>query len=271
VIEVDVATEQEWSEDRLHFALGTGSDHPAELNGAIGPLAYEFVHLAELLAVESTVRGVLQRVVDAARIAVPGADVVSVTLRTPGGFHTPVETDALATRLDEVQYELDEGPCVEATRTAGLGMTFSADLGAGREYPRFGPAAARLGVGSVLAVGLFPHGGDTPRMGALNVYSRKVDGLDELDRDIAFVLSAHASTALSATMASTAADLESAQLRQALSSRDVIGQAKGILMERFKLTADQAFQALARVSMDTNKKVREVAEKFVRTGELRRE
>jgi hypothetical protein len=263
VIEVDVATEQEWSEDRLHFALGPGSDHPAELNGAIGPLAYEFVHLAELLAVESTVRGVLQRVVDAARIAVPGADVVSVTLRTPGGFHTPVETDALATRLDEVQYELDEGPCVEATRTAGLGMTFSADLGAGREYPRFGPAAARLGVGSVLAVGLFPHGGDTPRMGALNVYSRKVDGLDELDRDIAFVLSAHASTALSATMASTAADLESAQLRQALSSRDVIGQAKGILMERRKISAGEAFDTLRAASQALNIKLSKVAQTLV--------
>jgi ANTAR domain/GAF domain len=253
-----VATEYEWSQDRLTFALdGAGTDV------AIGPLANEFVQLAASLAAEPTVHGVLRRVVEAARRVVPGADLVSITLRSPGGYTTPVETDELASRLDEIQYHLDEGPCVEATRTAGVGLTFSADLGGHSEYPRFGRAAASLGVHSVLAVGLFPHGGDAPRMGALNIYSHEIGGLDELDRDIALVLAAHAATALAATMACSAAELEAAQLRQALTSRDVIGQAKGILMERRRISADEAFDVLRRASQALNVKLTQLATTLV--------
>ncbi|WP_246632039.1 ANTAR domain-containing protein [Pseudonocardia nigra] len=266
--EVDVATEQEWVEDRLRFALGDrdldpGSDGPPDGTAAVGPLAGEFVRLATVLADATTVHGVLERVVHAGRNVVPGADLVSVTMRAPGGFHTPVQTDELASRLDEVQYRFDEGPCVEATRTAGLGLSFCADLGAGEEYPRFGPAAARLGVRSVLAVGLFPHGGDAPRMGALNFYSHEVGGLDEVDRDIALVLAAHAATALAATTVCATAELEAAQLRQALSTRDVIGQAKGILMERRKISADEAFEALRAASQALNIKLTQVAQTLV--------
>jgi hypothetical protein len=267
---VDVTTEQDWDEERLRFALGhPGSDDPVDVAGAIGPLAREFVRLAELFAGEPTVQRVLRRIVEAAQKVVPGADLVSVTLRSPAGYTTPVETDPLATRLDEIQYRLDEGPCVEATRTAGLGLTFSSDLGRHGEYPRFGRAAAGLGVHSVLAVGLFPHGGDAPRMGALNIYSRKVGGLDELDRDITLVLAAHAATALAATTACTAAELEAAQLRQARSSRDVIGQAKGILMERRRISADEAFDVLRAASQSLNVKLIQVATTLVeRRAEL---
>jgi ANTAR domain-containing protein/GAF domain-containing protein len=267
---VDVTTEQEWAEDRLRFALGRpGSDGAAEIAGAVGPLAGQFIRLAEALAGELTVQGVLHRVVEVAQHAVPGADLVSITLRSPAGYTTPVETDPLATRLDEIQYRLDEGPCVEATRMAGLGVTFSADLGRHSEYPRFGQAAAALGVHSVLAVGMFPHGGDAPRMGALNIYSCEVGGLDELDRDIALVLAAHASTALAATTAVTTAELEVAQLRQALNSRDVIGQAKGILMERRRISADEAFDVLRKASQSLNVKLAQVAATLVeRRAEL---
>jgi hypothetical protein len=270
MIGVDVATEQEWVEDRLRFALDPVQDEIGQIAAVAGPLASEFVRLAEALGEVSTVHAVLQRVVDAARVVVPGADLVSVTLReTGGGFHTPVETDALATRLDQVQYRFDEGPCVHATRKSGIGLTFCADLGTGPEYPRFGPAAARLGVHSVLAVGLFPHGGEVPRMGALNVYSRVVGGLDELDRDLALVLAAHASTALAATMACSAAELEAAQLREALNSRDVIGQAKGILMERRQISADEAFDTLRAASQALNVKLTQVAQTLVdRRAEL---
>jgi ANTAR domain/GAF domain len=263
-IEVDVATEQEWSQDRTQFVVPrAGSDDPADLAEAIGPLAGVFVQLAKVLSDESTVQGVLERVVHSAKQVVPGADLVSITVRSPGGYTTPVETDPLATRLDEAQYRLDEGPCVEATRTAGFGLTFCRDLRTGSEYPRFGRAAAAMGVHSVLAVGLFPHGGDAPRMGALNFYSYEAGGLDERDRDIALVLAAHAATALAATTACTAAELEAAQLRQAVNTRDVIGQAKGILMERRKVDADEAFDILRAASQSLNIKLAQVARTLV--------
>jgi hypothetical protein len=257
-IEVDVATDQDWAEERLRFGVpSAGGGTPA------GLLASEFVRLAEHLADATTVHGVLQRVVTCARAAIPGADLVSVTMRAEDGFHTPVETDPLASRLDEVQYRLDEGPCVESTRTPGLGVVFSRDLAGGREFPRFGPVAARLGVHSVLAVGLFPHRGAAPRLGALNLYSHTTDGLDELDRDLALVLAAHASTALAGTMAYTAAELEAAQLRRALDSRDVIGQAKGILLERRGISAEEAFDTLRHASQALNIKLTRVAQTLV--------
>lgn len=227
-----------------------------------GPIAAEFLTLAADLLGATTVGGVLRRVVEAARSVVPGADLVSLTLRTPGGYETPAHTDPLALRLDELQYRLDSGPCVEATRKPGLGLTFDADLGTSARFGPFGPAAAQLGVHSVLAVGLFPDG-DGPRMGALNFYSSVRAGLDELDRDVALVLAAHASTALAATLASSAAELETVQLQQALQSRDVIGQAKGILMERRGISADEAFAVLRTASQSLNLKLTQVARTLV--------
>jgi AmiR/NasT family two-component response regulator len=90
-----------------------------------------------------------------------------------------------------------------------------------------------------------------------------VGGLDEQDRDIALVLAAHASTALASTMACSAAELQVAQLGQALNSRDVIGQAKGILMERRKISADEAFDVLRRASQSLNIKLTQVAKTLV--------
>jgi hypothetical protein len=249
-----VPTEQDWSEDRTLFANGRVAD--------LGPLSGEFIRLAESLLTATTVHGVLDRVVNAARVAVPGADLVSVTLATETGYTTPAYTDDLALKLDEVQYRLGEGPCVEATRTPGMGLTFSGDLAQGVQFPTFGPAAAELGARSVLAVGLFPDG-DKQRFGALNLYAYEAGGLDEFDRDLALILAAHASTALAGTVAVTTAELEGAQLRQALQSRDVIGQAKGILMERRGISADEAFDVLRRASQSLNIKLTTVAQTLV--------
>ncbi len=257
-------SEEEWAQERTRFAILRAGGDPDDMPDAVvGPLAREFVRLAEHLSAAETVHGVLERVVWAAIRVVPGADLASVTMRAADGLHTPVRTDSLASRLDEEQYRLDEGPCIDSTRNPGLGVTFSGDLGSGREFPAFGPLAAGLGVHSVLAAGLFPHGGAAPRLGSLNVYSRTAGGLDELDRDLALVLAAHASTALGATMASTAVELELAQMKQALSSRDVIGQAKGILMERRGISADEAFDTLRKASQALNVKLAQIAETLV--------
>jgi ANTAR domain/GAF domain len=249
-----VSSEQDWIDERLRFAGDEWED--------LGPLAEEFVRLAASLLDATTVHGVLERVVHAARAAVPGAEMASVTLRGPDGFSTPASTDLLAEQLDELQYRLDEGPCLEATRTPGLGVAYSGDLATGVPFVRFGPAAADLGVRCVLAVGLFPQG-DKPRFGALNLYSREPAGLDELDRDLALVLAAHASTALAATVATSAVELEATQLREALRSRDVIGQAKGILMERRGISADEAFDVLRKASQSLNVKLAQVAQTLV--------
>ncbi|WP_222853385.1 ANTAR domain-containing protein [Fodinicola acaciae] len=246
--------DREWSHDRKRFAA----------DGAIvGPLARQLSELAQRLAPAPTVADAVRHVVEMTKVVVPAADLVSVTLRDPRGkFRTPFHTDALAVRLDELQYEFGEGPCVEATRTPGEGAIDAPDVATSQSWPRWGPPAAQLGVRSVFAVGLFPYS-DPPRMGALNIYSSLLDGLAELDRDVAIVLASFAAAALSGTDAVEAAKLESVQLREALLSRDLIGQAKGILMERRGCSADEAFDVLRRTSQDLNLKLSAVAEAVV--------
>jgi hypothetical protein len=251
-----VTAEQEWAEDRALFVESASESWVED----VGPLAREFVVLTESLMTAGTVAEVLERVVRAAKAVIPGADLVSVTIRDPDdGFRTPVETDGLATRLDELQYRLDEGPCVAATRKNGLGVVHVPDLARSDDFPRYGPAARELGAGGVLAVGLFPHG-DVLRMGALNLYSLEPHSLGAGDRDVALVLAAHASTALAVTQACATADLEASHLHEALRSRDVIGQAKGILMERRGISAEEAFNVLRQTSQSLNVKLAQVAE-----------
>src|SRR5256885_3115132 len=131
--------DDEWARERARF--GQDGDHPA------GPLTRQFADLTRaLLDVTPTVGGVLKLVVGAASAIVPDADLVSVTLRDPGGtFHTPVETDAVAVLLDRLQYDHGEGPCVESARPDGPAIGWSQDLARDPRWPSFGPAAARHG------------------------------------------------------------------------------------------------------------------------------
>ncbi|HEY0805910.1 MAG TPA: GAF and ANTAR domain-containing protein, partial [Pseudonocardiaceae bacterium] len=133
------------------------------------------------------------------------------------------------------------------------------DLAVAPEWPRFGPAAAALGMRSVLAVALLPDARPPQLTGALNLYSRERDGLTEGDRDIALLLATHGSLALATTQALTAAELHAAQLRAAIDSRDIIGQAKGILMHRRGISADEAFDLLRRTSQSMNVKLADLA------------
>ena len=248
-----VVDELTWREERDLFV-----DDDAEDDA--GPLARQLTTLgASLYRGEGRddVASVLDRIIHVAR-DLTGADVVSVTLRDGDGFTTPVETDEVATKADSVQYETGEGPCVESTVDGGVGYAGSSDLAHDHRWTRFGPAAAELGLHSVYATGMFP-GGEEPRLGALNYYSRRVGGLDHVDRDDALLFATFAGVALRGARAVEAAALRATQLEEAVRSRDVIGQAKGILMERRGLTADEAFDTLRRTSQELNIKLRDLA------------
>jgi AmiR/NasT family two-component response regulator len=117
-------------------------------------------------------------------------------------------------------------------------------------------------MGSLLATAVLPDATEPDLSGALNIYSRRPNGLDEASRDPALLLATHASLALAGTRAVSRAELEAAQLREAVASRDVIGQAKGILMSRRRVDADEAFDILRRTSQDLNVKLTEVATTF---------
>lgn len=227
---------------------------------SLGSLAQQLAWLTRTLLDATTVAGALQRIVFAAREVVSRADLVSVTLRSPTGvFYTPVETDAIAAELDQLQYDYGEGPCVDAARTPGPAVGRSNDIEREARWRKFGPACAAHGYRAVLSTALLPDARPPQLSGALNIYSRHTEGFDATDADRALLLATHASLALAHTRAVTTADLQAAHLRNAIDSRDVIGQAKGILMNRRGIGAEEAFEILRRTSQDLNVKLADLA------------
>lgn len=247
----------------------TALDEPRTPDGV--DHAEQFASLTHSLLKADTVADVLTRVVDAATVVLPTADVASITLRDrSGGLHTPVRSDPLAERLDAAQYEFQEGPCYDSALPAGPGTATCDDLAAPvTPWPRFAPIAVGLGMAAVRTAALITDLESQDAAGALNVYSRTTHGLDELDRDALLLLATHASLAVSNTRAIDYAQLRETQLRHALDTRDVIGQAKGIIMVRRAVSAEQAFDILRRASQDLNVKLVDLARTLAeRHGEL---
>jgi hypothetical protein len=181
----------------------------------------------------------------------PNVHACSITvLRADGTLATAAPTEDLVLRLDAEQYRLQEGPCFEAATHTDQIVSF--DLAADERFPLYGQAAAAEGIASQIGVRLF----DTPRSnGALNLYSRSTGAFDD-------------STALNALFAHQAGQaIAYAQhigdLQQAVRSRTVIGQAVGIVMERYDLNDEHAFAFLKRLSSHRNVKLRQVAEEII--------
>ncbi|OAP21382.1 MULTISPECIES: GAF and ANTAR domain-containing protein [Amycolatopsis] len=219
------------------------------------PSGERFRSLTEMLLAARSVGDVLQLIVDATASLAPSADLVSITLRAPdGNFHTAAYTDPKAADLDLLQYKLGEGPCHDAAVPGRPEFLESADLDSDAQWPRWSPEAAGLGWRAVLATALVDDA-VSRFSGALNLYSRTPGGLADVDRDVVLLLASHATLAVAETDAVTRNELNQAQLRRALDSRDVIGQAKGIIMARRGLDAQEAFDLLRRTSQQLNVKL----------------
>ncbi|MFI6048407.1 ANTAR domain-containing protein [Nocardia sp. NPDC051321] len=231
-------------------------------------LCLYFEKLTRALLDATTVGQALQQIAAAAVVLIPNARLVSITLREPNGkFVTPVATDEIAVELDQVQYRTSQGPCLDAARSNGPSFAASDDLNTETRWPYFSAAAVRLGLGSVLSTELAPASGPHQLSGALNIYASP-HGLTADDKSRALLLATHAALALAHTRAIEANQLEHAHLRKAIASRDVIGQAKGILMGRRGLTAEEAFELLSRISQDLNVKLAELAATLVDNPDL---
>ena len=176
--------------------------------------------------------------------------------RAGGTFETLAPTDPLVTEADQLQYQLAEGPCVEA---AWEDTTFvSNDLANDPRYPTWGPKAVAMGFRSLLAARLSIN---ENTIGALNLYSTEVREYSADDRDTAVIFASHAAATLMTVR-------ERENLKEAVEGRTLIGQAQGILMERFDLDAKRAFAVLRRFSQTQNVKLRRVAELVVENGDL---
>jgi GAF domain-containing protein len=221
--------------------------------------------LARLSLRELSLESLLQTVADLAKNVMPGESETSVTLLVKNRPSTVAATGRLAVELDEAQYEHGDGPCLHAARTGDL--TEIVDT---RTEPRWGSyprRAAEHGNLSSLSVPLIIDE-DQRVTGALNIYARTPYAFDGGSRAAASQFAPYAAVAAGNMYAYQSAREMADNLQRSLESRAVIDQAKGILMERYKLTADQAFQLLTQVSMNVNLKLRDLAETLVHTGEL---
>ncbi len=218
-------------------------------------LATSLSDLARTLQHEEDVEKTLQAIVNAAVDTVPGAQYVGLSVvERRRQVHTRAGTDDLVYQVDQVQYDTGEGPCLDAMyehRTVHL-----PDMTGERRWPRFTRRAAELGVASMLSFQLYVH---EDNLGALNLYSAQKDAFDDESEHVGQLFAAHAAVAMSGAQ-------QVEHLTKAMAARDVIGQAKGILMERYKLTADQAFAVLAQASQHTNIKLLDVARSLAHTG-----
>jgi GAF domain-containing protein len=219
----------------------------------------ELSHL--LLAAEST-QSVLQRVVDLVRSAMPDGVAVSITVLRGEHATTGASSGEPALLLDEVQYRRGHGPCLEAA--LGGEVVEIADGRSESRWPDYVPAFLGNGALSAIAVPV-PA---SHLAAALNVYASTARAFSAGDREVLVEFAAYAAAALSNMDALEDARGLAENLQRAMDFRSVIEQAKGILMERHKVTADEAFHLLAEASMHVNRKLRDVAEQLVLTGEL---
>ena len=219
--------------------------------------------LGRLSLREQSVDALLQRVVDLSKSVLPGDPEASILVMVKDRPTTVVSTGDLAVKLDETQYAEGHGPCMHAARSGEV--TEIPDTRVDTRWPDYTRQAAEFGNLSSLSI---PLGIDEDMVGALNIYARRVDAFDPASRSAATEFGPFAAVALGNIHAYSSARELAGNLQSALESRAVIDQAKGILMERHKLTAEQAFEVLAQASMRGNIKLRAVAEQLVHTGGL---
>jgi GAF domain-containing protein len=217
-------------------------------------LAVRMAKLARTAAAPRTVEGVLADVTAAAKELVPGVDTAGVLLIGKGGkWDSLGGTSDLPQLLDELQMKYSEGPCVEAALDETIVRTD--DFRSEERWPKYSPAVVELGVLSGLSFKLYTA---SRTAGALNLFAFKPHAFDGESETIGTVLAAHAAAAVLASR-------EGEELQSALSTRDRIGQAKGIIMERYNVDDIQAFDMLRKLSQDSNIRLVDIAQRVIQT------
>lgn len=222
----------------------------------LNPDADSFAELAldlhEVSSLDETVERVLEFACKMFNCAYAGVILVHEGSRV----ETVASNHELVAHLDKVQLEAGEGPDIEII--ADRPGVLICDISEETRWPRWTAAVEEAGIRSMLGARLYT----TRRvLGSLNLYALDVDGFDEVDVDVAHMLARHAAVALESARGNE-------HLQRAVDARNLIGQAQGILMERFSIDADQAFGVLKRYSQDNNLKLNSVAQRLIDTGRL---
>lgn len=221
-------------------------------------LAASLSRLSGLLTAHRSLEQTLVRVAELAVSAIPGADGAGLTLLEQERPQTVISTADFVRTVDDIQYALDEGPCVSAVRA---GHTFvSGNLGGEPQWPRFGPRVGRLGVHSALSLPLLLPDGV---VGALNVYAHRRDAFDGSAVRLGETFAGPAAVSAANAQLLARAERLAGQLTEALSSRAEIDQALGIVMSRTGGTAAEAFDRLRAQSQSRSMKLADVARELL--------
>ncbi len=220
-------------------------------------LAHRLGELARSLEAEDDTDAMLDEVVAAAVTLIPGVDEgsISVVVGRRDVISQSPSSD-LPRRVDALQAEVGEGPCLDAVFEQQTVRV--SDMAHESRWPRFAERAAEVGAGSMLSFQLFVEGDN---LGALNLYARRPQAFTDESEHVGLLFASHAAVAFAA-----AQKLDN--LERAVRSRDLIGQAKGILMERYQIDAKQAFRVLVRLSQQGHRKISDLADELARTREL---
>jgi GAF domain-containing protein len=218
-------------------------------------VAAALAHATETIGQPRTLEETLDAIVHAARTSIPEFEHVSISERhRDGTIETRAGTDQLPWDLDEVQFDQRQGPCVDALEHEPVVQV--EHLRHEQRWPRYIPAAAAAGVRSQMGVRLFSDG---RHVGGLNLYSTSHDQIDPDTAETARLFATHAGVVLGHVQ-------QEHHLNQALQHRKVIGQAIGILMERYRIDPDRAFEFMVRASSTGHIKLRDVADELVSTS-----
>ena len=218
-------------------------------------LAEQLSALARDLEAKDDPDAMLAAMVAAAVDMIPGAEEGSISViagRQRVTSHAP--TGQLPVLVDAIQQEAQQGPCLDAVYEQHTVRVD--DLASEYRWPAFATRASATGAASMLSLQLYVEGDN---LGALNLYSRTPDAFTDESEQVGLLFAAHAAIAYVGVR-------KESQLAQALTNRDVIGQAKGILMERYKITDQRAFLVLTRLSQASNRKLHDIAAELVRHG-----
>ncbi|MCU1517696.1 MAG: putative sensor protein [Pseudarthrobacter sp.] len=236
---------------------GDATEAAQQEPGVVADLANRLSDLARELQQEQDTDALLIDIVHAALDLIPHVAEASVSLvmgrRT---VESRAASGELPRNVDALQSETGQGPCIDAAYEERIVRV--PDMGHEERWPDFAQAAYSAGARSMLSFQLFVKGDN---LGALNLYGDDVNVFDDESEQVGLLVGAHAAVAFSDAQ-------EISQLTQALDTRDLIGQAKGILMERFKISSQQAFQILVRASSESNIKLKDVADHLARSGEI---
>jgi GAF domain-containing protein len=236
------------------------SDLPG-MESASADLTASVAEIVRTLFSAGNVADALDQLVHLAVSTIEGCDYAGIFMAPQGEVFTPFCTHPLVAVVDGLQRSTGQGPCLAALAEGEA--FYASDLDEDDRWQNFGPAAVQKGVRSLFAVPLLVNGAP----GALNLYAAYPDAFGVIDRARGLLLAAMAGLAFSAAQSHEDEERRTASLHAALASREVIGQAQGILMERERVSSDQAFDILRRASQHLNVKLRDIAQNLVDTGE----